>query len=415
MIQRIILQDFQAHNHTVLELDPGVNVLTGPNNTGKSAIVEALRCLATNPPPKHVIRHGAKLARVEVELENGVRVAWNRKKTTAWYELFKPGDEEPEYFRKLGRGMVPDEIRDALRLDEVELENNTQVDVHIGDQKRPIFLLDSDGADARLAEFFAASSEGAHLLAMQSALKSRTREARMRHRVLGEGMERCEQGLERLQTLPRITLHGLHARAAAKAAGEGEAALTRLQQTRDRQNDLQIRQRRAGKRAQALEALASPPTPADVHLLKERLNSMQRLEQRRVTAHRVQHALTALTPPPEPESTINHKQLIHSLNHLERKQYFESQKATILTTLQGVPQPLDVQPLAELLKEMRGLEQRMESARRIVAAREDRLRNHGEALQQRLREVGHCPLCGNALNQDAFLGGAARKKGDGNG
>ncbi|MEF2143934.1 MAG: AAA family ATPase, partial [Desulfovibrionaceae bacterium] len=47
MIQRIILDDFQAHKHTELALGPGVTVLTGPNNSGKSAIVEALRCLAT--------------------------------------------------------------------------------------------------------------------------------------------------------------------------------------------------------------------------------------------------------------------------------------------------------------------------------------------------------------------------------
>ncbi|MDD4733110.1 MAG: AAA family ATPase, partial [Desulfovibrio sp.] len=119
MIQRIILEQFQAHKHTELELGPGVNVLTGLNNTGKSAVVEALRCLATNPPPRHVIRHGAAQARVEVVLEDGVRVAWNRKKNTAWYELWLPGQDEPEYFRKLGRGMVPDEVRDALRLDEV--------------------------------------------------------------------------------------------------------------------------------------------------------------------------------------------------------------------------------------------------------------------------------------------------------
>ena len=57
MIQRIILDDFLAHKHTELALGPGVTVLTGPNNSGKSAMVEALRCVATNPPPRHFIRH----------------------------------------------------------------------------------------------------------------------------------------------------------------------------------------------------------------------------------------------------------------------------------------------------------------------------------------------------------------------
>ncbi len=59
MIRRLTLVDFMAHGRTVIDLPPGLTALTGPNNSGKSAVVEALRCLTENPPPKHCIRHGA--------------------------------------------------------------------------------------------------------------------------------------------------------------------------------------------------------------------------------------------------------------------------------------------------------------------------------------------------------------------
>ena len=72
MIKKIVIDNFMAHERTELELGPGVTVLTGPNNTGKSAIVEALRCVATNPTPKYYIRHGAKEARVTVDRKSVV-------------------------------------------------------------------------------------------------------------------------------------------------------------------------------------------------------------------------------------------------------------------------------------------------------------------------------------------------------
>ena len=87
MITKIILENFMAHERTELELGPGVNALTGPNNSGKSAIVEALRCVATNPVPKHYIRHGAKEARVTLEFEDKTQVVWVRKKRSSGYEI----------------------------------------------------------------------------------------------------------------------------------------------------------------------------------------------------------------------------------------------------------------------------------------------------------------------------------------
>jgi predicted ATP-dependent endonuclease of OLD family len=49
MIKRIKIKDYMAHEDTDLELGPGVTVLTGPNSSGKSAVVEALRSVAQNP------------------------------------------------------------------------------------------------------------------------------------------------------------------------------------------------------------------------------------------------------------------------------------------------------------------------------------------------------------------------------
>jgi DNA repair ATPase RecN len=90
MIKRITIDDYMAHQHTVLELGPGVTVLTGPNNVGKSAVVEAIRSVAQNPAPEHVVRHGARQALVRVELDSGEVIEWVRKKSNAVYRLYRP-------------------------------------------------------------------------------------------------------------------------------------------------------------------------------------------------------------------------------------------------------------------------------------------------------------------------------------
>ena len=45
MIRSINLKNFMAHADTTIDLHPGLNVIVGENNTGKSAIVLALEIL----------------------------------------------------------------------------------------------------------------------------------------------------------------------------------------------------------------------------------------------------------------------------------------------------------------------------------------------------------------------------------
>jgi AAA15 family ATPase/GTPase len=49
MIKSITLENLLSHQDTRIELTFGVTVITGPNNVGKSAVVEAVRSLVQNP------------------------------------------------------------------------------------------------------------------------------------------------------------------------------------------------------------------------------------------------------------------------------------------------------------------------------------------------------------------------------
>ena len=345
MIRQLILTDFLAHKHTVLDLGPGLTVLTGPNNSGKSAIVEALRCLVTNPTPRHVIRHGAKECSVEVVLDDGVRVVWRRKPRYALYEIHRP-DSEPEIFAKMGRSSVPEPVAALLRLAPVELEAaNASVDVHIGNQREPIFLLDKPGSV--LASFFASSTEASHLVAMQQALKNRVVQASREEKELKARQRVLTGQLDSMRTLPDVRLQ-------ADAAAEISGRIALLARTipglervlvefasRARMRDAQVR-----KRTTLLSAAKPPELPA-----VDRLQQIVRAWRANERNHRVMSArygaLQALNRPADLLAVQELGSMIRSLYEQARQLRANSARQSVLVTLTTVPALKPVQGLAE--------------------------------------------------------------------
>lgn len=295
MITRIILEQFMAHEHSVLELGPGLTVLTGPNNTGKSAVVEALRCVVENPVPKQFIRHGAKEARVEIQTEDGWRVVWVRKDKSPLYELWAPDAEEPTIFAKTGR-KVPEEIQAVLKMPQVHLdESNKNIDVHLGNQREPIFLLNQPGS--ALAQFFAASTESAHLLAMQDLLKDKTQAATRTGKESATRMQRLKEGLDRLAPLPDLELARQKAAIVLDAVRRLETTAPRLENTLQRMRTLRRRTIVLKESLDVAALLRAAPLLVPVENLLRWLALRQMREKARILAARRAERLAGLHAP----------------------------------------------------------------------------------------------------------------------
>lgn len=444
MISKIIIDNFMAHEHTELELGPGVTILTGSNNTGKSAVVEALRCLATNPDrnpnPSLYIRHGAKEARVEVVLDDGTRVAWVRAKRWAKYELWAPGAEEPEEYHKLQR-QVPEDVARALRLDQVALETRKDgVDVHIGNQRDPVFLLNQP--DSVMAEFFAASTESAHLLAMQNLLKLRERDAKREERGLEEQAARTETALDLLDPLPAIGLRmetaGELEREAdrlereipalktvlaehrhlsgevrrARAMGEALAGMTPVPETEDVAGlkarmhalaDLSRRMGRASDAASALSELNEPPAVEDTGPLLDAVHGLADTGRVLRKGQARSRALAGLTEPPAAEDTARLSALLDNLYALRAR---GDRLARLNDLLRSVAEPAAPEPLDRLratVADMDGLATRIAARQGELSDLEKDLRSVVDAMDERIRALGCCPLCGGELTTGHFL------------
>lgn len=401
MIRRLTLIDFMAHARTVLELAPGLNVLCGPNNTGKSAVVEALRCLANNPFPRHCIRHGASEARVEALLDTGWRVAWIRRKTHALYELSAPGVAEPQVFAKLGRGVVPPEVARALKLSPVAFEKGDEVDVHLGDQRHPIFLLDKPGS--LLADFLASSTESAHLMAMQDLLREKARRAKGEQRRLEEATGRAAAGLDRLAGLPAVSLTLESLRENIRFWGEKAARMPELENRLERLRDLSGQIRRFSARAGLLAGLALPPPPAPAAGLADTLARLGALGARAASIRAVLERLAPLHAPASPRSAEPLRETVDRAGRLLALKGTTERRLAALSALRQPPETVDPAPLAELLASMETLSGRVAKGRSWLAERTRELAVLRGRIAKRLEEAGECPLCGAGLDAARFL------------
>lgn len=428
-----------AHARTEIELGPGVNALTGPNNSGKSAVVEALRCVATNPVPKYYIRHGAKEARVGLEFEDGTRVVWVRKKRSSGYEIWVPGAEEPEEYWKFGR-RPPEDVLDVLKLDLVELETGDPIDVHVGNQREPVFLLNQPASNA--ASFFAASTESAHLLAMQNLLKRKTLDSKREKKALEARIESVEERLDQFSSLPSIGVVLESARELANTAKELEETIPLLEKallaraeaekslrqrvdttnilnkvteppilnsvselagTLSNLNAIVYSLKKSLESAQVLEGLKSVPEIENTSTLAVLCNQLQERKSALAKAENRKKVAVDLSEPPASHDVKHLSEIIDNYFIIRTRMCREEQRQAVL---QAVVEPPDVtshDKLASLIGEIGVVENRYQSASEAARALEKELKLVKDRVAQRVNELGECPTCGSDMTEVAFL------------
>lgn len=110
-IARIRIRGYQAHEDTDVNLGPGLNVITGPTDSGKTAIIRAIRWVAFNDPTGEAfLNKKVGEVAVTITMSNGVEVTKTRRKGKTTYQV----STIPEPFEK---SEVPLEVTQALAID----------------------------------------------------------------------------------------------------------------------------------------------------------------------------------------------------------------------------------------------------------------------------------------------------------
>lgn len=119
MIKSVKILNFQSHEKSKLDFSNGVNVIVGCSDSGKTAIIRALRWLSWNRPSGNSIcSNWGGTTNVVIETEEGfVRRSKDKKDT---YELLIKGRKNL-VFHAFGTN-VPEEITTFLNLSEINLQ-----------------------------------------------------------------------------------------------------------------------------------------------------------------------------------------------------------------------------------------------------------------------------------------------------
>lgn len=139
LIDRLKVTDFQSIESADIELGK-FTVIVGPSNSGKSALLRALKAVVRNVNTPSAVRAG-KGAFTSTVVFDGSAVAIERGKSQSTYKVILPDGTE-DVFTKSGRA-VPEEIQGLLRLPDPE-----GPDLTFSSQIDPPFLLAETGTVA---------------------------------------------------------------------------------------------------------------------------------------------------------------------------------------------------------------------------------------------------------------------------
>ena len=119
MIQKLHIQNFQSHEKSTLEFSPGVNIIVGNSDSGKTAIIRALRWLIWNRPSGNaIVSNWGGPTSVQLDMEEGNILRSKDKQDS--YILTITGKKNIE-FKAFGTS-VPEEINRFLNINEVNFQ-----------------------------------------------------------------------------------------------------------------------------------------------------------------------------------------------------------------------------------------------------------------------------------------------------
>jgi exonuclease SbcC len=262
-IDRLAVRNFQSVESADLALG-GFTVIVGPSNSGKSAVLRALKAVVRNVSSPAAVRVGKTAFTAQVTF-GATDVSIERGKAQSTYRVSLP-DETEEVFTKAGR-TVPEEVQKIMGLplpDGPDITFSTQID--------PPFLLAETGTTT--AKILGDLTNVSRLHAAAREANRRRLEASKLQKVRADDARACAVRLrEEFSDLP------------------GHAAT--LRESRDLLGSVQVKAREAERLsavlaqvevADAAESdlrarLAELPEPADITALADQVSGL--LTQRR--------------------------------------------------------------------------------------------------------------------------------------
>ncbi|MDG0949405.1 AAA family ATPase [Bacillus paranthracis] len=111
-INEIFVEGFQSHTNSRFNLGNGLNVITGPSDSGKTSIIRAVRWVAFNEPQGEAfVNESVGQATVTIHMDNGIIISKHRRKGKTSYRIQTDPGDAGSVFEK---SEVPEEVKQLL-------------------------------------------------------------------------------------------------------------------------------------------------------------------------------------------------------------------------------------------------------------------------------------------------------------
>jgi len=431
-IKRLKLRNFQSHRETELEFNPGLNIIVGPSDQGKSAIIRALRWLVFNEPRgTGFIRVGETRCQVRVEMSNGIAVERIRDEGARInrYILEIPG-EEAMVFERFNKD-VPLEVRKALGIQKQVIDRDKSVEINLASQLEAPFLLEESGTtrskilgrmanlhiidaaqrdtirdanqagqeinrlegdiaalDLQLQEYADLGEEENRLQSLETLLQRLT-ELDLKVKQLEEAKQLLEQNRRQMEEV-RVALGQLEQ---IEEAYESQTVAGRLLQELQEIRGLQE------QRNQTLEELKACNQTIDstkgLEQTEEWLETIKTLRQEGFELQAVRKELAGLEKERQQKSAEmnNCEVIIASLNGVEWAEHAVQSISILLAQLNSY---------SGILNSWQEAEQEYNKVGEELKSIDSRARNLADEYGELLQSAGRCPTCFAEINQDTI-------------
>lgn len=387
-IRAIELFNVRRHEHTLIPCFPGATAFIGDNNLGKStAIVSSFKAVAYGESDDTLVRHGAQDAKIIFHLESKKRLEWTRslKKSPAVMYRFYNGDTLVMEGRPKTRNQAPEWVTEILGVARVD-----DLDVQVGNQKSPVFLL-NDSASRR-AQILSVGRESSHL---KSFMKKYEEAKSTDREVVNQGELELARIRARLGYLEKsnplyLRLEGL--------VNESETLLAELE-SRENARKLLDRVEQLGDSVSQLKAqwavvnyLPDMPILEDEKFLSASLNRLERLT--------IKDEVPAIPVLP----TIP---VLHDLAVLEKIGSTISKSnviikvcSTVPAVIRGEPSVEEVDGIKRIVEVLKSKEEAVNMTASDLTKIQQEEKAQLEAYEDTKKELGECPLCGVAFDEN---------------
>ncbi|MCY8609940.1 AAA family ATPase [Bacillus haynesii] len=138
VIRKIRIKGFQSHVDSDIDLGEGFNVITGPSDSGKTAVIRAVRWVAFNDPSGEAfVNQNVGEAEVSITIDSGQIITKKRRKGKTKYIIQQNMEDEGSLFEK---SEVPEEVTALLGIRK-EAYGDFETAVNFAYQLDPPFLI----------------------------------------------------------------------------------------------------------------------------------------------------------------------------------------------------------------------------------------------------------------------------------